>query len=308
MKSLLKHHYAHTIDRLKIRLSQLQPFRAKIQRTVSLFLLRAVIVAVAVMVVLWLAKSTWSYFTHQPMFLVSPKTFTFNTPNWVTDRLIEKIRKIDGLKTRYNIFENDLTKKIGEVYGKSPLISQVLSIDRRLPNTIEIRLELRRPIAIVKNKSKEYFVDKDGVRLLEDLYAWSEKERRPLYIINDRRRLQVPGYGEKWKMKSVEEGVNLLNYLRYNKIDKLLKIAAIDVSRVTNQSNGVRSDILLWTEKGTMIKWGSPPSSEQLMELSNYEKLQNLLSVANEEGTDLSDLEYVDVRWKMPVGKRIDIQ
>ncbi|MCP5006323.1 MAG: hypothetical protein GY941_20655, partial [Planctomycetes bacterium] len=58
----------------------------------------------------------------------------------------------------------------------------------------------------------------------------------------------------------------------------------------------------------TMIKWGSPPSPEQLMELSNYEKLQNLLSVANEEGTDLSNLEYVDVRWKTPVGKRIDIQ
>ena len=57
-----------------------------------------------------------------------------------------------------------------------------------------------------------------------------------------------------------------------------------------------------------MIKWGSQPSSENLHELSNFEKLQNLLSVANAEGTDLSNLEYVDVRWKTPIAKRINVQ
>ncbi|MDR4505370.1 MAG: hypothetical protein MRK01_11355 [Candidatus Scalindua sp.] len=308
MKSLLKHHYATVIDGIKIRLAPLQPFRAKIQKTVSLCLLRLVIVMVMVMIVLWLVKSTWFYFTNQWIFFVSPATFTFNSPNWVTDSLIEKMRNIEGLETRYNIFEKDLTKKIGEVYGESPLISQVFSIKRRLPNTIEIRLELRRPIAVVKSKSREYLIDRDGVRLLDNLYKYPEKEGRPIYI-RDNRRLRVPEYGEEWEMNSVRVGLNLLNYLRHNKIDTLLKIATIDVSHVVEKiSNRGRSNIILWTEKGTMIKWGSPPSSRQLMELSNYEKLQNLLSVANEEGTDLSNLEYVDVRWKTPVGKRIDIQ
>lgn len=307
MKSLLRHHCANAIEGIKTRLAQLQPFRAKIQKTVSLCLMRVVIVIVMAMIVVWLVKSTWSYFTNQWIFLVSPATFTFNTPDWVTGRLIEKMRNIEGLKARYTMFEKDLTKKIGEVYGDSPLISQVFSIERRLPNTIEIRLELRRPIAVVKSKSKEYLIDSDGVRLLEDLYRYPEEGGRPFYI-RDKRRLQVPEYGEKWEMRSVKVGVNLLKYLRYNKIDTLLKIATIDVSHVDARDNGGRSDIILWTEKGTMIKWGSPQSSEQLMELSNYEKLQNLLSVANEEGTDLSNLEYVDVRWKTPVGKRIKIQ
>ncbi|MCP5003832.1 MAG: hypothetical protein GY941_07760 [Planctomycetes bacterium] len=307
MKSLIKHLCANVLDSIKIRLTQLQPYCEKVQKTASACLLRIAIVIVGVMIVLWLVKSTWLYFTNQPMFLVSPATFTFDTPDWVTDRLIEKIRNIEGLETRYNIFEKDLTEKIGVVYGKSLLIAQVFSIERRLPNTIEIRLELRRPIAIVRCKSREYLVDRDGVRLLEGLYKYPEKDGRPIYI-RGKRRLRVPEYGERWKTKSVEVGVDLLNYLKYNKIDSLLKIATIDVSRVDKRSKGGQSDITLWTEKGTMIKWGTPPSPEQLMELSNYEKLQNLLSVANEEGTDLSNLEYVDVRWKTPIGKRIDIQ
>jgi hypothetical protein len=54
-----------------------------------------------------------------------------------------------------------------------------------------------------------------------------------------------------------------------------------------------------------MIKWGCPASSGRVNELSDYEKLQNLLSVAKEEGVDLSNMEYVDVRWKTPLAKRV---
>ena len=63
-----------------------------------------------------------------------------------------------------------------------------------------------------------------------------------------------------------------------------------------------------WTEDGAKIKWGFSAQSGQVNELSNYEKLQNLLSVAMEAGTDLENLEYVDVRWKEPLAKRISIR
>jgi len=307
MKNVLKYHYVNVLDSVKVHLAQLQPYFDKVKKTAFSYLVRLAIVTVLIMVALWVVKSTWLHFTNQKLFLVSPATFTFETPDWVTDRFIEKIRNIHGLKIKYNIFEKDLTKKIAEVYEKSSLVSQVVSVQRKLPNMIKIKLELRRPIAIVKRKSEEYLVDKECVRLIRDLYKFPEKEGGQIYIV-DNRRLKVPDYGEKWNNRSVEEGVNLLNYLKYNKIDELFKIATIDVSRIDRRKKNGRSDIILWTKNGTMIKWGSQPSPENLHELSNFEKLQNLLSVANEEGTDLSNLEYVDVRWKTPIAKRTHIQ
>ncbi len=43
-------------------------------------------------------------------------------------------------------------------------------------------------------------------------------------------------------------------------------------------------------------------------ELSNYEKLKNLLSVAMEAGADMENVENVDVRWKTPLAKRLSIR
>ena len=307
MKNSLKYHYINVLDSVKVHLSHLHPYFDKVKKTTFSYLLWLAIVTVLIMIALWLVKSTWRHFTNQKMFLVSPATFTFETPDWVTDRFIEKIRNIHGSKITYNIFEKDLTKNIAEVYEKSSLVSHVASVQRKLPNMIKIKLELRKPIAIVKRKSREYLVDKECVRLIRELYKFPEKDGGQIYIVNNRR-FKVPDHGEKWNNRSIEEGVNLLNYLKYNKIDELFKIVTIDVSHIDRRKKNGRSDIILWTKNGIMIKWGSQPSSENLHELSNFEKLQNLLSVANAEGTDLSNLEYVDVRWKTPIAKRINVQ
>jgi hypothetical protein len=102
--------------------------------------------------------------------------------------------------------------------------------------------------------------------------------------------------------------MNLLNYLKHNGIHKLLKIASIDVSKISGSRKDGKIDVVLWTKNGAKIKWGYSASSGQVNEPSDYEKLQNLLSVAKEEGADLTNMEYVDVRWKTPLAKRISLR
>jgi hypothetical protein len=150
-------------------------------------------------------------------------------------------------------------------------------------------------------------VDKDCVRIPGDFYKYPEEGDEPIYIIS-RKSVKVPEYGEKWKDKSIEDGINLLNYLKHNKIDKLLKIVSIDVSKIEGRRKDNKIGVELWTKNGAKIKWGFSPSSGQVSELSNYEKLQNLLSVAMEEGADLGNMEYVDVRWKTPLAKRTRVR
>ncbi len=306
MKKLLKVQYDKVVDKIRAKIATVKPYFENIRKTSILLLLKLAVVVVVVFSAIWLGKFGWKRLTEQDIFVVSPATFSFEAPDWATDEFAYEINNIHGLREKYNIFENDLTKKIVNVYERSPLISKVNYVQRELPNRLKMKFELRRPVAIVKRKRKQYLVDKDCVRLPKEFYNYP-LEGDPIYIIS-KKSVKVPKYGEKWKDRSIEDGINLLNYLRHNKVDKLLKIVSIDVSKIGDRCKDGKIGVELWTKDGAKIKWGFSASSGQVNELSNYEKLQNLLSVAMEAGTDLENVEYVDVRWKTPLAKRISIR
>ena len=307
MKKLLKVQYDKVIDKIRANIETVKPYFENMRKVSISLSLKLTLVVVVVFSVIWLGKFAWKRLTDQDIFLVSPATFSFETPDWATDEFIHEINNISGLKNKYNIFEKNLTKKIVDVYESSPLISKVNYVERELPNKLKMKFELRRPVAIVKRKRKKYLVDKDCVRLPEKYYKYPEEGDDPIYIIS-RKSVKIPEYGEKWKDRSIEDGINLLGYLKHNKIDKLLKIVSIDVSKIGGRRKDGKIGVELWTKDGAKIKWGFSASSGQVNELSNYEKLQNLLSVAMEEGADLENMEYVDVRWKTPLAKRISIR
>ena len=306
MKKLLKVQYDKVVNLIKVKIATVKPYFENMRKASILFILKLALVVVVVFSVIWLGKFGWKRLTEQDVFVVSPATFSFEAPDWATDEFAHEINNIHGLKDKYNIFENDLTKKIVNVYESSPLISKVNYVQRELPNRLKMKFELRRPVAIVKRKRKKYLVDKDCVRLPKKFYNYPV-EGDPIYIIS-KKSVKVPKYGEKWKDRSIEDGISLLNYLRHNKVDKLLKIVSIDVSKIGDRNKDGKIGVELWTKDGAKIKWGFSASSGQVNELSNYEKLQNLLSVAMEAGAELENVEYVDVRWKTPLAKRISIR
>ena len=83
-----------------------------------------------------------------------------------------------------------------------------------------------------------------------------------------------------------------------------VQTCALPISNVCKRRFTGKSDIILWTENNTQIRWGCSPLCNEPNELSDEEKLQNLLSIAKTEGTNLKNMEYVDVRWEKPLGKR----
>ncbi|HHT9153854.1 MAG TPA: hypothetical protein ACFYEM_10070, partial [Candidatus Hypogeohydataceae bacterium YC40] len=89
-----------------------------------------------------------------------------------------------------------------------------------------------------------------------------------------------------------------------NNVHKIMNLRSVDVTGVGWARTRGESDIILWTQEGTAIKWGCPPLCGHVDELSNEQKLKNLLSIVKAEGKKLDQMEYIDVRWKLPILKK----
>ncbi len=84
MKKFLRDQYDKVLDKINANIAVLKPYLENIQKASTSFLLKLVIVIIIVFSVIWLCKFTWKNLTNQDMFLVSPVTFSFETPDWAT--------------------------------------------------------------------------------------------------------------------------------------------------------------------------------------------------------------------------------
>ncbi|MCF6157585.1 MAG: hypothetical protein E3K32_03210 [wastewater metagenome] len=265
--------------------------------------LRYILFICVLVLIAWGLKRVWCSLTNLNIFWVSPATFSFQTPLWATDRISYDIKHIKSLNEHYNIYENGLSQKIAEIYGGLVFVKRVDSIKRIFPNRLNIKLILRKPVAIVRSGKDTYLIDDEYVLLPKQYYTLPNSGyENP--CIQSNRLSGLPPYGSVWNDEGIKVGVELIKFLRLNNIHNLFKILVVDVSNVCKKQYRGKSDIILWTENNVQILWGCSPLCKTPDELSDEEKLQNLLSVAKVEGTSLKYMEYVDVRWKKPLGKR----
>lgn len=275
----------------------------ELKRVLYPLFLRFGVFACITVFAIWGIKRIWCSLTDLNIFKVSPSAFSFYTPSWVNDHFSEDIKHIETLNEQYGMYENNLTQKIADVYRGIVVVKKVDSIKRVFPNKLNVKLVLRKPVALVKNGSNAYLVDDECVLLPKEYYKLQNVEYDSP-CIQSNKLARLPLYGSKWNDKGVEAGIELVKFLRANNIHNLFKVVAVDVSNVCKRRFTGKSDIILWTENNTQIRWGCSSLCNEPNELSDEEKLQNLLSIARIEGTNLKQMEYVDVRWKKPLGKR----
>lgn len=250
-----------------------------------------------------LLHSTWSYLTHRPEFMVHPDRFQLDTPAWATDELSKDVCGAKGLDRAYSIFERGMTHKIARAFESSPWVRQVQSIKREFPNKIQMQLALRRPVAVIRVDGKQYLADDQAVRLPREYYHWPHSAIPMPMIFRDKLR-EIPEPGDPWRDRGVRAGVMLAQFLSKNQVLEKLRITAIEASGVCRRRLGGDSCLCLLTEDHTRILWGCSTLCESPGELSDEEKLANLMSVAEKENYDFSRLEYVDVRWERPAARR----
>jgi len=267
------------------------------------FLLKLIGVICILIFTIWGLKKVWNTLADLSIFKVSPATLTFNLPPWMNDRFYEDIKHVEAFHGQYGIYEKDITRKIAKVYDDIVLVKKVDVIQRIFPNKLNIKFTMRKPFALIKKGNITYLVDDECVLLPKEYYKFSDVDYISPYI-QSRKLSRLPLLGKEWNDKKIKAGIELVRFLRANNIHKLFNIVSVDVTNVHSGGYSGKSDIILWTENNTQIRWGNSSLFKRPEELTDEEKLQNLLSIAKIEGTSLKQMEYIDVRWSKPVGKR----
>lgn len=249
----------------------------------------------------WATYEGWRQLTVLGDFSVREVSFSVFPVDGVKPGLLKEIKDTKALIGR-NLFEKDLTKRVAAILESNPWVLKVHSVKKVFPSKLSIELELRRPSAVLRRNGTFYLLDDEGVVLPTWYYSWPSDQGKTPYIQNVHIR-KTPKPGKSVDDLGIEAGIKLVKFLKDNNAHRQLGIKVVDVSNVGLGRTVGESDIVLWTKNGVAIKWGCSPQCQQVDELSDTEKLNNLYSVVKTEKSRLAHLEYVDVRWKTPRGK-----
>ncbi|MEK7467205.1 MAG: hypothetical protein AAB074_07325 [Planctomycetota bacterium] len=236
----------------------------------------ASVAVLGVLMLVLIHRSVYAYLTSGDDYTIDLATLhVADRPEWAGDGLISEIKSTAPLSGKMSIFDPDLTKNVTEHYQKNPWVSRVLSVQKEFPNTLRVKVEMRKPLVAVERKGEFILIDRDGVRIpgsYVNVPKFTFTVCRVLGV-----RSTPPEAGKKWSDVGVDAAVGVASALSENRVDRMMTVHSIDVSRVGR--GGRETEVILHAEDSVPIEWGRSPSSREYGELTVEEKVRNLKGV-----------------------------
>ncbi len=254
----------------------------------------------------WLgAARGWQAVEHRPEFRLNLHALTLrDCPDWVDcENMNRHLRgQMKALPADASLFRQDIARAVQHEMRASPWLLEVQEVDRVLPNNLQIRAVFRKPAGIARWNKQDYLVDKEGCYLPEEFFsappAW-EGEDTPR-IVDDILH-EAPPIGRPWDGPRMAVGARLSDFLRRKGVLERLRLSTINVTGVGRY--GTEPPILLVTDGGAKIKWGSSSLYKDVPGLSaapsgpsDEEKLDMLLSKLGDH-PGLRGIRYIDLRY-----------
>jgi hypothetical protein len=183
------------------------------------------------------SRAAWSALAGRPEFRIDAMLELDNCPPWVrAGPMSWQLRQaLRGEPCGRSLFDPDAARAVAARLRQSPWVLDVLSVERRLPNSLRVGLTFRKPAGVVwmKTNRKRYMVDCDGHWLPDDLFReraeWSGVH---LPVIEDRTFAELPGWEGPWNGPRYAVGARLTEFfLREHLLDRL-HVSVIDVTGV----------------------------------------------------------------------------
>ncbi len=211
------------------------------------------------------------------------KKVLFNLPAFNIERIIlegsslttEEVAKFCDIDLPVNIFEINLDEVAIDIKRLHPEIEDVF-VKRRLPDTLLISIERRKPVAEIKVQDRFYQVDKDGFILPG--YSTDSSLELP-EIVGLRESIILRSLLKECNSDRLHYALRILKSLKENGIVKFHKVGSIDVSNS-------RSIIFILDDK-VEVRLKRDDCERKIKVLG-----ESLPSI------DLDEVEYIDLRFE----------
>jgi hypothetical protein len=245
----------------------------------------------------------------QPQYLLNAEAIRITPPPpWIRADIRTEALGDAGLAGSISILDDwdTLSRRIKDAFEFHPWIESVERITKRLPNSLEVELKYRRPIAAVESSDAQgvnYLpIDEHAIRLPEaDL---SDAERRYLPRISGI--TGRPLVGDRWNDPRVVGGAKLAAALG-DIWEQLRLVEILCPASPPPDKQGALYTFEIVTSGGTRIIWGVAPGQETLArEAPADQKRKRLLEYASQHGRleSIEGPEKLDVRAELIVTPR----
>lgn len=199
----------------------------------------------------------------------SPRLQLADLPEWaVKEGWTSRLASVVSLDNTDVWLDERLTQNVAAKFRRSGWVKDVRWVRKYTDGSVRVSCEFRRPIGMVQTREGFVPVDIEGYRLPEVYDRLS-----PGWIMITGVSSSAPAPGRQWNDGDVRAGVRLTAML----FDQpwANRITAIDVSNYHGRRDPGRHHIVLATQQGTRIRWGSAPG-EEIEEPTVAEKIRNI--------------------------------
>lgn len=216
-------------------------------------------------------------------------------PHWVPHNLVEQVWQQAAFPEELPLLEDRLAQDLAEAFQLNPWVEEVLSVSKSFPASVHVKLNYRRPVAMVQVKEGMYPVDAQGVLLPPAEFSISDTKLYPL-IVNVHSTPQGPA-GSSWGDKVVIDAARLATALAPHW--KKFNVLSIACPRTSPEHGTLDEGVFsLIAAGGTRIVWGHAPGTDHPGELPTDKKIGRLEKyIADFGGFDRPHGPYlIDIR------------
>ncbi|MCG3138177.1 MAG: hypothetical protein HJJLKODD_02038 [Phycisphaerae bacterium] len=219
-------------------------------------------------------------YQQQPPFQQPARIELLNLPQPLRDQVLADISEFVG----HPWIDESLCDQLTAHLLKNGWIKSVRMITKPEPGLVRIDCEYRQPLLLVEHDEYFYLVDEEGIRLPGE-YTYD-----PEWLVVQGVKMAPPGEGKLWVGNDLHGALllaNMINSQTYNR-----QVAKIVVDNYGGRRDRQASPLLLITDQGSRISWGSAPG-EEMEENSTIEKLS--LLAQNFQHTGRIDAHYPQI-------------
>ena len=199
-------------------------------------------------------------------------------PSWCPPDLVAQLQGVPSRLGRASIYDRTVNERVAALYRANPWVRRVVSVRKRFPGTLVVKLEVRQPRFAVERRGGRWVIDREAAVLPLQQGQWPQLTAglRCIWGV----KTPPPQPGQPWRDAALAGGIETLELLESRpKIVTQFGIAGVDVSNYGGAVDRNASDIDIVAANNCRIAWGRPPSTDKFGELPPERKLECLESV-----------------------------